>query len=152
MNINYNSVLKEFYIKWEALEHILKEERPNLPTLSKTLLSLHWIESIKYYIYYYFGFRYFLFLFVIQYNVHVPDKVMYPLQDQTLFRSSGSIIDEMIYTLGDDGPFYNSDDASVYSFLEEEIWGIVYVPTVKSCVRWDDEISYWLLIISSHSG
>ena len=45
--MHYTDVLKDFYVKWEALEQMEKQEAPKLPTLSKMNTPLKWRESLN---------------------------------------------------------------------------------------------------------
>ena len=71
----------------------------------------------KDYLYCYIGVMYHIILYIIQYQVHVPDEVVANLQDHKTFGASGSVIEDLVSHLYHDDPSYKSDNASAYSFL-----------------------------------
>ena len=58
----------------------------------------------------------------------------------------------MVKRFSHDHPLYKSDNASVYSMLEEATRGTQYASTIKAHSRTKNGRSAWLAMISSHAG
>jgi hypothetical protein len=130
-NMNYTQVLKDFYIEYEAVIALAKEKKPDVPLLHKNSTPLKWIESFKDCLFRTYGIRKTPLLYVIRDEVTVQDEIDDPLTPGKAYGSSGSIVDELIARLDHVDPLYKSDNASVYSMLEEATRGTVYASTVK---------------------
>ena len=151
MNMNYTMVLKWFYTKWEVIVELAKEDKPDVPILHKNSTPLKWIESFRDCIFCTYGVRKAPLSYMICENVEVPAEADDPLLQEKAHGESGSVIDEMIKRLSHDDPLYCSDNALVYSMLEESTRGKVYASTIKPFSRAKDGRAAWLAM-SSHSG
>jgi hypothetical protein len=151
-NMNYLQVLKDFYTEYSAVLSLSKEPKPDVPLLHKNQSPLKLIDSFKDCLFRTYGIRQTPLLYVIRDNVVVPDEVDDPLLPGKAFGSSSSILDELISRLNHDDPLFKSDNASVYSMLEESTRGTVYASTVKPYGRRKDGRSAWLSMVSSHAG
>ena len=151
-NMNYTLVLKDFYVEYEALIALAKEDKPDVPVLHKNNPPLKWIESFKDCLFRSYGLRKTPLLYVIRNNATVPTEEDDPLVVGKAFGSSGSIVDELMLRLDHDDPLFKSDNASVYSLLEEATRSTVYASTIKPYARRKDGRSAWLSMVSSHAG
>ena len=152
VNMNYTNVLKDFYVEYESIESLSDATKPDVPLLHKNNTPLRWIESFKDCLFRTFGVRKTPLLYVVRDTVKVPPEADDPLANNKAFGSSGSILDELIARLDHDHPLYKSDNAMVYSMLEETTRGTVYAPTIKPYGRRKDGRAAWLSMISSHAG
>ena len=59
---------------------------------------------------------------------------------------------DLIARLSHVHPLYSTDNAKVYSALEEASRGTAYGSTVKAFLRRRDGHNAWLAILSSHAG
>ena len=151
-NMNYTNVLRAFYVEWESLEKLMDEDRPVVPVLTKNNTPLKWLESFKDCTYRTFGVRNCPIAYVIRDDENVTPEVDDPLQPGRAFGESGSVIDEMIGRLNHTDPLFKSDNALVYSMLEEATRGTIYAPTIKPFARLKNGRGAFLALVQSHAG
>ena len=157
--MHYSNVLKDFYIKWQALDKMSKQDTPKLPTLSKNNTPLKWCESFKHYLYSTFGVRHIPLIYVIRDSVHVtsetrddPNTVFDPLQAGKAYGTSGSILEDLIARASHDHPLFKSDNATAYGAIEEATRGTVYLTTIKPFARRKNGHDAWIALLTSHVG
>ena len=131
VSMNFSVTLKEFNIEFEALIKQSKETKPEVPKITKNVTPLRWVESFMDCLFRTFGIRDCPLLYVVRKDADVPSELDDPLLPDKAYGESGSVIDEMIKRLTHIDPLYKSDNASVYSMLEEATRATVYAPTVK---------------------
>jgi len=129
-NMNYMNILRGFYVEYEALTKLSAEKKPDVPVLSKHQTPLKWIESFKDCLFGTYGIRTCPLMYVIRDNADIPNEVDDPLTPGCSYGQSGSIWDELIARLTHTDPLFKSDNAMVYSLLEEATRGTVYSSTV----------------------
>ena len=151
-NMNYTNTLRGFYVEYEALITLSDEKKPVVPVLTKHQTPLKWIESFKDCLYRTYGIRKCPLLYVIRADATVPDEVADPLTPSLAYGQSGSLLDELIARLTHTDPLYKSDNAMVYSLLEEATRGTVYSSTVKPYQKGKNGRAAWLSMVSSHAG
>jgi hypothetical protein len=151
-NMNYSNVLKDFYTEYESVIALSDETKPSVPLLHKNNTPLKWIESFKDCLYRTYGLRKTPLLYVIRDTVLPLEEASDPLQPSKAYGISGTVIDELIYRLSHDDPLFKSDNAMVYSMLEEATRGTVYASTVKPYSRRKDGRTAWMSMLSSHAG
>ena len=151
-NMNYSNVLKDFHTEYESVIALSDETKPSVPALSKNNSPLKWIESFRDCLFRTYGLRKTPLLYVIRDDVNPADEFTDPLVAGKAYGSSGSIIDELIARLTHADPLYKSDNASVYSMMEEATRGTIYASTVKPYSRKKDGRSAWKSMVSSHAG
>jgi hypothetical protein len=151
-NMNYTNVLRSFYVEWEALIKMSNEAKPSVPVISKHQPPIKWIESFKDCLFRTYGVRNCPILYVIRENADTPPEVNDPLVLGCAYGRSGSILDELISRLVHTDPLFKSDNASVYSLLEEATRGTIYASTIKPYATRKNGRQAWLSMISSHAG
>ena len=152
-NMNYTNTLRGFYVEYEALITLSDKKKPSVPVLTKHQTPLKWIESFKDCLYRTYGIRKCPILYVIRAKATVPNEVDDPLTPLLAYGQSGSLLlDELIARLTHTDPLYKSDNAMVYSLLEEATRGTVYSFTVKPYQKGKNGRAAWLLMVSSHAG
>ena len=151
-NMNYSNVLKDFFTEFESVLALSDETKPSVPLLTKNNTPLKWIESFKDCLFRTYGLRKAPLLYIIRDVAVPPNEVDDPLVTGKAYGSSGSIIDELIARLDHADPLFKSDNASVYSMMEEATRGSVYASTVKPYSRKKDGRSAWMAMVSSHAG
>ena len=151
-NMNYTQVLKGFYVKWEAIVELAKADKPDVPILHKSSTPLKWLEAFKDCLYRTYGLRKAPLPYVVRDDVDVLDEADDPLKQGKAYGEAGLVLDKMIKRLDHDDPLYKSDNALVYSMLEEATRGTVYASIIKPFSRYKDGHSAWLLMVSSHAG
>ena len=78
-SMNYTTVLRPFHIEWEAIVMLNKEDKADVPVLSKQVPPLKWIESFKNHLFNTFGIRKCPLLYIIRENAAVPSEIDDPL-------------------------------------------------------------------------
>ena len=151
-NMDYTNVLRGFYVEWESITKLMEEDRPVVPVLSKNNTPLKWLESFKDCTYRTFGVRNCPVSYIIRDDDTVPAEADDPLQAGRAYGESGSVIDEMIRRLNHTDPLYKSDNALVYSMLEEATRGTIYGPTIKPYARLKNGRGAFRAIVQSHAG
>ena len=151
-NMNYTQVLRGFYTEWEAINRLQDEDSPAVPTLSKNVTPLRWLESFKDCLSRTFGVRSCPISYVIRPNVTVTPEANDPLIPGNAFGASGSVLEELILRLNHTDPLFRTDNAMVYSMLDQASRNTIYAPTIKPFSRTRNGRSAWLAIIVSHVG
>ena len=151
-NMNYTGVLRGFYTEWEAMKLLADEGRPDVPTLGKHVTPIKWMESFKDCLFRTFGVRSCPISYVIREDANVVPEVNDPLLAGCAYGSSGSVLEELILRLNHTGPLFRSDNALVYSLLDEATRNTVYSPTIKPYARTKNGRAAWMAIMSSHAG
>ena len=90
--------------------------------------------------------------YVVRENGEVPNENDDPLQQGKSYGSSGSVLDELIKRLTHNHPLFKSDNAAVYSMLEEASRGTIYATTIKTFSRSKNGRQAWQAMVSSHAG
>jgi hypothetical protein len=151
-SMNYTNVLKDFYVEFEAIISLSKEQKPDVPLLHKNSTPLKWIESFKDCLFNTYGIRKAPLLYIIRDKSETPTEADDPLTPGFAYGLSGSVLNELIKRLDHSDPLYKSDNATVYSMLEEATRGTVYASTIKPFSRKKNGRGAWLSMISSHAG
>ena len=151
-NMHYTNVLKSFYVEWEAVVKLSKEDKPNVPKLTKHLTPIRWVESFKDCVLRTFGVRDAPLSYVIREESEVKIEVEDPLSLNKAYGASGSIIEEMTKRMSYDDPLFKTDNGSVYSMLEEATRSTIYANTIKPFSRSKDGRKAWLVMVSPHNG
>ena len=73
-------------------------------------------------------------------------------QPQCAYGDSGSVLDELILRISHDHPLFKTDNAAVYSMLDEASRGSVYASSVKTYSRTKNGRDAWNAMVSSHAG
>ena len=164
-NMHFQNILRAFNIEWKAIASMAeKENELKLPVLSKTLPPLKWSESFKQYLYHSFGVRKVPLTYVIREKVVVdpeappaggaadPDTSYDPLETGKPYGSSGSVLEDMIKRSSHSHPLFKSDNATVYSLIEQAARNSQYLTTIKPFENRKDGRGAWLALLSSHVG
>ena len=151
-NMNYTNVLKNFYTEWEAIKKLAEEDAPAVPVLTKTNTPIKWIESFKDTMSRTFGVRNAALSYVIREHEAVPVEVDDPITAGFAYGVSGSIMDELHKRLSHAHPLYKTDNASLYSKLEQATRGTIFAATIKPYANVKNGRGAWHALINSHAG
>lgn len=152
VNMNYTNVLKTFFIEWEALKKLAKEDAPEVPTLSSKNTPIKWIESFLDTMSRTFGVRNTPLTYIIRESDGVPAEADDPLTLGCAYGTSGSVTDELISRLSHIHPLFKTDNASVYSKLEQATRGTIFAATIKPYANAKNGRAAWHALINSHAG
>lgn len=160
-NMHYTNILQDFYTEWKAICKLAKESAPDVPVITKNNPPLKWTETFKDYCNNTFGVRKTPLAYIIRDSVDVLPETrpagdtttkIDPLEDGKAHGENGSILNDLIARLSHTHPLYKTDNAKVYSALEEATRGTAYSSTVKSFSRRRDGRAAWLAVVSNHAG
>ena len=127
-------------------------DAPTLPLLSKNNPPLKWCESFKQYLYAKFGVRKVPLLYVIRENEDVTPEAEDALLEGKAYGESGSLLSDLIARLSHDSPLYKSDNATLYTLLEEATRNSTYAPTIKPYAHTKNGRSAWFALLTSYVG
>jgi hypothetical protein len=159
--MHYNNILKDFHIEWKAITAMADLTSPTVPCITKNNPPLRWTDTFKDYCLNTFGVRTVPLAYIIRDKVEVlpeampddnPIGTIDPLLPGKPYGNGGSVLNDLIARLSHDHPLYSTDNAKVYSALEEATRGTAYSSTVKAFSRRRDGRSAWLALVSSHAG
>ena len=151
-NMNYGTVLRDFYTEYEAIQKLEKEDKPDVPILHKNTPPHKWVDSFKDCLSRTFGLRHTPLSYIIR-DVVIPVLgTEDPLQQGRAFGSSGSVVDELVLRLDHDDSLFKTDNKTVYLMLEEATRSSIYASTVKSYSKTKDGRVAFLSMVASHAG
>ena len=160
-NMHYNNILKNFYLEWKAISSMSKDSSQDVPCITKTNPPLRWTDTFMDYCLNTYGVRKAPLAYIIRDNVEVPYETrpaldttttIDPLLDGCAYGISGSVMNDLIARLSHTHPLYKTDNAKVYSALEEATRSTAYSSTVKAFSRRRDGRAAWKALVSSHAG
>ena len=129
-NMHDTCVLKNFYTEHKALLDLKDEDKSDVPILKKNLNPLKWTESFKDCLYCTFGIRKCPLSYIIRDKLIFENEVDDPLLPDKSYGKSGSLTDEFIQRIVHNSPLYRSDNATLYSMLEEVTCNSIYSSTI----------------------
>jgi hypothetical protein len=151
-NMHYNNVLKDFYLEWKAITSMAAATPQDVPCITKNNPPLRWTDTFYDYCLNTFGVRQTPLAYVIRDKVDVvPERrpaldttsATDPLLPGCAYGNGGSVLADLISRLSHNHPLYKTDNAKVYSFLEEATRGTAYSSTVKAFTRRRDGRAAW---------
>ena len=160
-NMHYSNTLKNFHIEWKAISSMAAASSSDVPCITKNNPPLRWTDTFMDYCLNTFGVRKAPLAYVIRNNVEVlPERrpagddttEIDPLLPDSAFGLGGSVLNDMIARLSHVHPLYKTDNAKVYSALEEATRSTAYSSTVKAFSRRRDGRAAWKALVSSHAG
>ena len=160
-NMHYTNVLQSFYTEWKAIISMSKETPPDVPCITKNNPPLKWTDTFMDYCNNTFGVRKAPLSYVIRDSVKVTPETR-PIGDTTTkidpllagkaHGSSGSVLEDLKLRLSHTHPLFKTDNAKVFSALEEATRNTVYSSTVRAFARRRDGRGAWKAIVSNHAG
>ena len=160
-NMHYTNVLQGFYTEWKAIVSMAKETPPDVPCITKNNPPLKWTDTFLDYCNNTFGVRKAPLAYVIRENVEVLPETR-PIGDLTTkidplltgkaHGDSGSVLEDLKLRLSHSHPLFKTDNAKVFSALEEATRNTVYSSTVRAFARRRDGRGAWKAIVSNHAG
>ena len=164
-NMHYNNVLRGFKLEWDAITTMSeKDTDAKLPVLSKNSPPLKWCESMKHYLYNTFGVRKIPLTYIIRDSVDVapeatpagqqpdPDETYDPLAPGKAYGISGTVLGDMIARASHSHVLYKSDNAHVYSLIEQAARNSTFLSTIKPFENRKNGRAAWLALVTAHVG
>ena len=153
-NMHYTNVLSLFKVEYEAYASLKDEDEPKVPKINDSDSDrkiIRWAPIFEDYLSRCFGSKGPL-RYVIRENEAVPSEIDDPLDANSYFGQSGSLIEELIARLPHTGPIYRNDNATVYLKIEEAARGTKVESTIKSFARKKDGRGAYLALVANHAG
>ena len=152
VNMHYTNVLKDFYMQWKALEEKKKEDEPKVPIVTKGLPITKWTDTFNDFCCKVIGARNIPLAYVIRDRIEVL-PIPEPLAPgKSYSASSGSVEAELVERASHDHALYRSDNAKVYSFIEEAVRSSQYNASIKPFQRAKDGRGAYRALVSQHAG
>ena len=151
-NVQWINIGKNFAEQWKAIVASKKETQPEVPTISKALPIIKWIEVFADHLYRCIGGRNIPLAYVIRENVVVP-AVCPPLAvDQPYSTEHGSVSDDLINRGSHTHGLFAKDNSDVYFKLEEATRGTSYADSIKPFQRQKDGRAAHLALVGQFAG
>ncbi len=153
-NMHYTSVLSQFKIEQEAYASLKDEDEPKVPKINDSDSDrkiIRWAPIFEDYLSRCFGSKGPL-RYVVREDDVVPSEIDDPLDANSYFGQSGSLIEELTSRLPHTGPIYRNDNATVYLKIEEAARGTKVESTIKSFARRKDGRGAYLALVANHAG
>ena len=150
--MRWDQVMRNFNEQWKAIKEAKKETPPDVPTISKALPIIKWIEAFQDHCYRCIGHRMIPLAYVIREHdvvpVVCPDRVI----NQPYTEEHGSILDDLINRASHTHGLYPKDNAALYFKLEESTRGTPYVDSIKPFQRRKDGRGAFLAMVAQYAG
>lgn len=153
-NMHYVNVLSDFKVEYESYTNLKDEDEPKVPKINDADSDrkiIRWAPIFEDYLSRCFGSKGPL-RYVVREDEAVPAEVNDPLDANSYFGASGSLIEELISRLPHTGPTFRNDNATVYMKIEEAARGTKVESTIKSFARRKDGRGAYLALVANHAG
>ena len=153
-NMHYSNVLSGFKTDHEAYQLLRKQDAPDVPMVNdkdKEKKIIKWVPLFEDTLSRTFGSKGPL-LYVIREAAEVPPEADDPLDADSHFGSSGSLLEELITRLPHNGPIFRDDNKTVFMMIATAVAGTSVESTIKSYSRRKDGRAAFCALISNHAG
>ena len=153
-NMHYLNVLSNFQLEWDDYESLQNQDDPTVPSINdkdNDRKVIKWVPIFLDCLSRTFGSKGPL-AYVVRDDVAVPTEDDDPLEANSYYGASGSLLDELIARLPHTGAIYKNDNATVYMLVEKAARGTSVESTVKAFSRRKDGRNAFLALISNHAG
>ena len=153
-SMHYTQVLSDFKVEWEDYKKLQEADEPAVPKINDREAErkvIKWVPIFMDVMPRTFGPKGPL-SYVLRENSDVPAEADDPLNEESYFGASGSMMDELIKRLPHTGPVYKNDNKTVYMKIEEAVRGTSVESTVKTFARQKDGRGAYFALISNHAG
>jgi hypothetical protein len=150
--MRWDQVMRNFSEQWKAIKDAKKEKPPDVPTISKALPIIKWIEAFQDHCYCCIGHRMIPLAYVIREHEAVPALCPDRVNHQPYTEEHGSIIDDLINRASHVHGLYPKDNAEVYFKLEEATRSTSYIDSIKPFQRRKDGRGAYLAMVAQYAG
>ena len=151
-NIQWNTVIKNFDIQWQALKTKQDEDAPDVPKISKSLPVIKWTESFQDFLNRVVGVRTMPLCCVVRPEEEVPNNPPLLSPGQPHSTEHGSVEAELIARASHDHALFRDDNASVYHYLEEATRSTNYAASIKPFQRAKNGRGAWEALVRQYAG
>ncbi len=153
-NMHYTNVLSHFQLEWDDFDSLQDQDDPTVPSINdkdNDRKVIKWVPIFLDCLSRTFGSRGPL-SYVLRDEVAVPPEADDPLDANSYYGASGSLLDKLIACLPHNGAIFKNDNATVYMLVEKSARGTSVESTVKTFSRRKDGRSAFFALISNHAG
>ena len=151
-NIQWNQVMSNFEIQWEALKDRKDEDDPDVPTITKALPIIKWTEAFQDFLHRVIGARMIPLAYVIQIDSQVPGPAPTLAPNQPHSTEHGSVEEELIARASYTHELFRDDNSLVYYHLEKATRGTSYAASIKPFTKAKDGRAAWKALTSQYAG
>lgn len=152
--MHYNNVLSAFKVEHDAYLKLRDEDEPKVPKMNdrdSERKIIRWAPIFQDHLSRCYGATGPL-KYVIRDVATVPAEADDPLDVNSYYGTSGTLIEELIARLPHTGPIFRNDNATVYMKIEEAVRGTSVESTIKSFSRRKDGRGAYLTLVANHAG
>ena len=153
-NMHYGTVLTGFKMDYEAYSLLKKQDEPDAPVVNdkdKEKKIIKWMPLFEDALSRTFGSKGPL-IYVLRENADVPSEVDDPLDPNSHYGQSGSMIEELIKRLPHSGPIFKDDNKTVFMMISKAVAGTSVESTIKSFSRQKDGRAAYKALVANHAG
>ena len=153
-NMHYGNVLVGFKTDYEAYSLLKKQDEPDAPVVNdkdKEKKIIKWMPLFEDALSRTFGSKGPL-IYVLRENVEVPSEVDDPLDPNSHYGQSGSMIEELTKRLPHSGPIFKDDNKTVFMLISKAVAGTSVESTIKSFSRQKDGRAAYKALVANHAG
>jgi len=150
--MQWDPVLKNFSLQYEAMKAQKDETEPDTPRISKALPVMKWAEAFRDVLHRCVGVRDIPLAYVIR-ELEVPPVALPPLATGMPHSTeAGSVQYELISRASHAHPNYRSDNDKVYGKMEEATRSTSYAASIKPFQRLRNGRAAYMAIINQYAG
>lgn len=152
--MHYTNVLSNFKVEYDAYLELKEEDEPKVPKINDRESEkkiIRWAPIFEDHLSRCFGAKGPL-KYVVRDISEVPAEADDPLEANSYYGSSGSLLNELVARLPHTGPIYRNDNATVYMKIEEAVRGTSIESTIKASARAKDGRGAFMALIANHAG
>jgi hypothetical protein len=154
VNMHYGNVLTGFKTDYEAYSLLKKQDEPDAPVVNdkdKEKKIIKWMPLFEDALSRTFGSKGPL-IYVLRENADVPSEVDDPLDPNSHYGQSGSMIEELTKRLPHSGPIFKDDNKTVFMMISKAVAGTSVESTIKSFSRQKDGRAAYKALVANHAG
>jgi hypothetical protein len=152
--MHYGNVLTGFKTDYEAYSLLKKQDEPDAPVVNdkdKEKKIIKWMPLFEDALSCTFGSKGPL-IYVLRENADVPSEDDDPLDLNSHYGQSGSMIEELIKRLPHSGPIFKDDNKTVFMMISKAVAGTSVESTIKSFSRQKDGRGAYKALVANHAG
>ena len=146
------TVIKNLVQAWDALKNRSKDDKPEIPKLTKNTSVPKWYESLRIVLTRITGVRNIPLIYVLRDTVAVPAAAPPLLANQPYSDDTKSVANELIARASHTHPQFDEDNAKVLSIVDEAVRGTIYSSAISSARRSQNGRSAVNTIITQYAG
>ena len=154
VNMHYNNVLADFKVDYDAYQTLKKQDSPETPLVNdkdRDKKIIKWVPLFEDAMSRSFGAKGPL-RYIIRENAAVMSEADDPLEDNSYFGTSGSLLEELVARLPHNGPTFRDDNKTLYMAISKAVAGTSVESTIKSFSRAKNGRGAYFALISNHAG